>query len=247
MSMIPVVEIFGPSIQGEGLNAGARCMFIRVKGCDFSCSFCDSKFSWAKEKSHVENYGPAELGEVIITKCTMHNCHRVVLTGGNPCLYDFTLVVAKCQLHDISVDIETQGSIIPAWLTHLDTVVFSPKPPSSGMEDTYLEITDYIENKTYLSSQDVAIKIPVFNQEDIEFARRYAKWVNTFNRCNSKNVKLYLSVGNSDVNTTAQIRDRVLSDYEHLLCIINECPEDFEKVYILPQLHTLVWGNRQGV
>ncbi|PFV11560.1 7-carboxy-7-deazaguanine synthase QueE, partial [Bacillus cereus] len=44
MSKIPVLEIFGPTIQGEGMVIGQKTMFIRTAGCDYSCSWCDSAF-----------------------------------------------------------------------------------------------------------------------------------------------------------------------------------------------------------
>ena len=44
--MIPVAEIFGPTIQGEGPHVGMKTMFVRVVGCDFKCAWCDSKFAW---------------------------------------------------------------------------------------------------------------------------------------------------------------------------------------------------------
>lgn len=42
MSKIPVLEIFGPTIQGEGMVVGQKTMFIRTAGCDYSCAWCDS-------------------------------------------------------------------------------------------------------------------------------------------------------------------------------------------------------------
>ena len=36
--LIPVVEIFGPTIQGEGAEAGVPTHFVRVGGCDFRCA-----------------------------------------------------------------------------------------------------------------------------------------------------------------------------------------------------------------
>ena len=36
--MIPVAEIFGPTIQGEGPDVGLKSIFVRVAGCDFACS-----------------------------------------------------------------------------------------------------------------------------------------------------------------------------------------------------------------
>ena len=43
---IPVLEIFGPTIQGEGMVVGRKTMFVRTAGCDYSCSWCDSAFTW---------------------------------------------------------------------------------------------------------------------------------------------------------------------------------------------------------
>lgn len=250
MNTIPIVEIFGPTLQGEGPNVGARCIFVRVKGCDFSCDFCDSKFTWNSEQSWKQDFSVYDLSMTLLRRCRESNCKRIILTGGNPCLYDFNQVLINLQGEGIKVDVETQGSLFPMWLTYIDTLVISPKPPSSGMPDTYDKITDYLNNDVSESIK-VAIKIPIFNDEDIEFARRYAKFANKYNHNNSEYhrpyVKMYLSVGNSDVNTAESIRDRVLSDYEKLLNKVNEFPEDFENIYILPQIHTLVWGNKQGV
>lgn len=248
---IPILEIFGPTIQGEGPNVGARCIFVRVKGCDFKCSFCDSKFTWNSEQSYTQDFSIYDLSITLLRRCRESNCKRIILTGGNPCLYNFTQVLLNLNGEGIKVDVETQGSLFPLWLAYIDTIVFSPKPPSSGMPDTYDKIVKYLDDhKT--EPLKVAIKIPVFNDKDIEFARKYAKFVNEYmhSHCESHykpDVKMYLSVGNSDVDTTESIRDRVLSDYEKLLNKINEFPEDFENIYILPQIHTLVWGNKQGV
>ena len=46
LSKIPVMEIFGPTIQGEGAVIGQKTMFVRTAGCDYSCSWCDSAFTW---------------------------------------------------------------------------------------------------------------------------------------------------------------------------------------------------------
>lgn len=251
MSNIPVVEMFGPTIQGEGPNAGARCIFIRVKGCDFSCDFCDSKFTWGTNSSAVIEYDHETLSNVLVDLIETQNCKRVVLTGGNPCLYDFGPVINSvrdklCLRGSAAFDVETQGSKLPGWLLFIDTVVFSPKPPSSNMPDTYDCIVDYIRNKAP-HGQQIAIKIPIFTDEDIEFARRYAQFINSYTNVRDNELKLYLSVGNPDVDTTESIRDRVLSDYELLINKINESSEDFQNVFILPQIHTLVWGNKQGV
>ena len=38
MSKVPVMEIFGPTIQGEGMVIGQKTMFVRTAGCDYSCA-----------------------------------------------------------------------------------------------------------------------------------------------------------------------------------------------------------------
>ena len=43
LSKIPVMEIFGPTIQGEGMVIGQKTMFVRTAGCDYSCAWCDSR------------------------------------------------------------------------------------------------------------------------------------------------------------------------------------------------------------
>ena len=58
MSKIPVLEIFGPTIQGEGRVIGRKTMFVRTAGCDYRCSWCDSSFTWdgsAKEDIRMMN------------------------------------------------------------------------------------------------------------------------------------------------------------------------------------------------
>lgn len=245
--MIPVYEMFGPTIQGEGINVGQRCIFARVAACSYCCSWCDSKYAWDVKGKGVQYFMDTNLAKKLVEKCEEGKCNKVILTGGNPCLYNFTEVIKSLHENNIMVDVETQGDLLPAWLQNCDSIVFSPKAPSSGMPDTYEEITSWV-NEKYKSNQQVAIKIPVFNDEDIEFARKYAKFVKEkISADPSISLRFYLSVGNSNVDSKDSIRNEVLENYEKLINKINENPEDFEYCYILPQIHTLVWGNRSGV
>ena len=93
MNELKIAEIFGPTIQGEGPNVGARCIFVRVKGCSFKCSWCDSKFTWNDHDSECTAYTPVEIAEHLRKLHLESNCNRIVLTGGNPCIYDFTYVI----------------------------------------------------------------------------------------------------------------------------------------------------------
>ena len=58
-------------------------------------------------------------------------------------------------------------------------------------------------------------------------------------------IDLYLSVGNTNTTEEGDISQRVLKDYEKLIERVSN--SDMKRVFILPQIHTLVWGNKQGV
>ena len=240
--MIPVAEIFGPTIQGEGPHVGMQTLFVRVAGCDFKCAWCDSKFAWKIDGSIIR-YDTKELADILVQECNNSKCSNVVLTGGNPCLYDFKEVIDILHDNNITVDIETQGSKMPDWLLDVDLLVISPKAPSSKQTDVYETVNQYM--KLLLSvKQKVAIKIPVFNEEDFEFAMKYYALVDYY-REKGVDIDLYLSVGNTNTTEAGDISKRVLSDYEKLInMVVNSY---MERVFILPQVHTLVWGNKQGV
>lgn len=242
---IPVAEIFGPTIQGEGPNVGIKTLFLRVVGCDFKCEWCDSKFAW-KLNAETQRLDVQELAYQLIKKCIECNTGHVILTGGNPCLYDFSKVIELLNDHGISVDVETQGSILPEWLQKVETVVISPKAPSSKQPDVMENVKDWLHRINHLDYKPkVVIKIPVFNEEDFQFAESYYKMVEDIIWETDLDIKMYLSVGNTNTNEAGSISDRILLDYEKL--IERTMKSEMKKVYVLPQVHTLVWGNKQGV
>jgi len=237
--MIPVAEIFGPTIQGEGPNSGLKSIFVRVVGCDFKCEWCDSKFAWNKDEN-TKYYTEIDLASEIATKCRDTNTSHVILTGGNPCLYNFSDIIDILHECGVTVDIETQGSILPDWLNKLDLVVISPKAPSSKMPSVWETVYQWLlKNKNV----NTAIKIPVFNEEDLQFVDLYYRLL--VSPDNFTNLKLYINVGNAYTEAQDSISKQILSDYKRLIEKI--CNSNYDKVYIMPQIHTLVWGNRQGV
>lgn len=201
---------------------------------------CDSKFAW--DTKNAKSYTPEELSSELITKCKESGTSNVVLTGGNPCLYNFTEVIRNLHTAGINVDVETQGDLYPEWLSFVDTIVISPKAPSSHQPDVYDKVEQFIESMLSVRDNICTIKIPVFNEEDIAFAKKYAQLTEVY----SSRCKLYINVGNDDVKEEGDISPRILTKYRELIDrIMND--KDFNHVYIMPQIHTLVWGNKQGV
>lgn len=245
MSVYNIAEIFGPTIQGEGPNVGCKCIFVRVVGCDFNCEWCDSKFAWKKDDNSI-TYNQDQLIKKLVSMCEETNTGRVILTGGNPCLYDFGDVIDALHENSIRVDVETQGSKLPDWTYKVDQLVISPKAPSSKQPDVYETIKEHLSNEELIPViYDVAIKIPIFDDIDYEFAKKYYKLCELIRNEFDINIRMYLSVGNTDTSEQGDISKRILMDYEKLINKV--CNDDMKNVYILPQVHTLIWGNKQGV
>ena len=239
------VKFFGPTIQGEGPNVGMKCIFVRVVGCDFNCDWCDSKYAWKKDEN-AKTYTSEELISTLLDLCEKTNTEHIVITGGNPCLYDFSWVIEKLQMERITIDIETQGSKLPDWLYEVNQLVISPKGPSSLQPDVYNNIKEFLTDETkVLNNYKVAIKIPIFNEQDMKFALKYYELVETIKQEFRIDIRLYLSVGNTDTKEEGDISKRILQDYEHLIGMVYSY--NLNDVYILPQVHTLIWGNKSGV
>lgn len=52
-----VSEVFGPTHQGEGPHAGQLCAFVRLMGCNLSCSWCDTPYTWDASRYDLKAEG----------------------------------------------------------------------------------------------------------------------------------------------------------------------------------------------
>lgn len=241
MRKIPVLEIFGPTIQGEGMVIGRKTMFVRTAGCDYSCSWCDSKFTWdGSEKENIMQMTSEEIWNQL-KKIGGSSFDHVTISGGNPALLpQLDALVDLLHAHDIEVALETQGSRWQDWFTKIDDLTLSPKPPSSGMK-TNFDILDFIIQHLKREQQGTfSLKIVIFDEKDLAYAERlYSRYPDT---------PFYLQVGNDDTDSTdqGQFLAHSLKRYEWL---INEVMASnlLKDVRVLPQLHTYVWGNKRGV
>lgn len=237
MTDIPVLEIFGPTIQGEGMVVGKKTMFVRTAGCDYHCAWCDSAFTWdGSAKDHIRRMNVEEIWEEL-QRLGENRFSHVTISGGNPALIPaIGELVSLLKEHHIRTAIETQGSRWQEWLLDIDDVTISPKPPSSYME-TNFEILDTIVER--LRNQHMSLKVVVFNEADFAFAREVHE--------RYSDVPFYVQVGNDDVHTdqNAMLITNLLHKYEWLINQVIE--SNLNDVTVLPQLHTLVWGNKRGV
>ncbi|MFO7853167.1 MAG: 7-carboxy-7-deazaguanine synthase QueE [Bacteroidota bacterium] len=115
---LPVVEHFY-SIQGEGFHTGKAAYFIRVGGCDVGCSWCDTKFAWDPryhKMTHIDS---------LMRAVDDSGADSVVLTGGEPLMYNLDPLCRKLKKSNIKTYLETSGShqLTGCW----DWICLSPK------------------------------------------------------------------------------------------------------------------------
>ncbi|KZZ83531.1 7-carboxy-7-deazaguanine synthase QueE [Bacillus sp. SJS] len=239
---IPVLEIFGPTIQGEGMVIGQKTMFIRTAGCDYSCSWCDSAFTWDGSAKNEIIQMDAEQVWAELTRVGGNRFSHVTVSGGNPALLkNLQPVIARLKEKGMEIALETQGSRYQDWFTEIDDLTISPKPPSSGMKtdfDVLSSIFTRLRDAGTLSS--ASLKVVIFNAEDLAFAKKV--------HLTYPGIPFYLQVGNDDTATTDDeaLMKTLMSRYQWLIDEVME-DEQLNLVRVLPQLHTLLWGNKRGV
>ncbi|MDH2879172.1 7-carboxy-7-deazaguanine synthase QueE [Bacillus cytotoxicus] len=238
MSKIPVLEIFGPTIQGEGMVVGQKTMFIRTAGCDYSCAWCDSAFTWdGSAKDQIQQMTPEEIWKELI-EIGGENFSHVTISGGNPVLLKHMKeLLERLKENNIRTAIETQGSKWQEWLLDIDEITISPKPPSSKMKTNFTMLDLVVER---LVDKNMSLKVVIFDDDDFEYAK------NVHERY--PHVPFFLQVGNDDTKTSedAVLIPKLLQKYEWLIEKAVHSKE-MNDVKVLPQLHALVWGNKRGV
>ncbi len=158
-----VVEKF-VSINGEGRRAGELAVFIRMKGCNLRCTYCDTV--WANE---ADCEGTEMTVDEIVSYIEESKVKNVTLTGGEPLLREGMAELITAILSDPQrrVEIETNGSVDLSPYCELErrpSFTMDYKMPDSGMEHAMC-----LSNMEKLSSEDT-VKFVVSSRSDMERA-----------------------------------------------------------------------------
>lgn len=140
--MLPVMEEFY-SLQGEGYNTGKAAYFIRIGGCDVGCHWCDVKESW-----NAKLHPPIEI-EGIIERASSYPAKSVVLTGGEPALYNLIPLCEGLKERGVAIFLETSGAY-PV-IGNFDWFCLSPKKQQAPTPEAY---TKADELKVIISDDD---------------------------------------------------------------------------------------------
>lgn len=142
ISMLPLVEEFH-TLQGEGFHSGKAAWFIRLGGCDVGCNWCDSRFSWNPEVHPLVSF------EIIVKNAVSSGAKSVVVTGGEPLMWNLDALCTALKSNNISTFLETSGAypISGKW----DWICLSPKknmPPVKAICTIANELKVIIEKKS---------------------------------------------------------------------------------------------------
>lgn len=220
------------TLQGEGIRLGVPSTFVRLWGCDFACSWCDTKHSWAPGSEFITKSIVSVFGDINRRKCL-----DVVVTGGNPVLQGDVLaemlVGVSYRKH---VTIETQGSIYHPVLDRCDLLSLSPKL-DNWKEETLLECI-YGSSKRRNESRSVQFKLVI--EDDAQVLEAIRRIDHLHSVClaagyQSRNVHFFLQPEWSKGRMLVRaIHERLINYYAG----INGSP--LYVVRVVPQMHKFV-------
>ena len=150
--VLPIMEIFY-SIQGEGFHSGTPAVFIRLSGCDVGCVWCDVKESWEVKPKQLQTI------EEIVYQVKKHPTSFIVITGGEPAMYNLEPLTQELKKEGKKIAIETSG-VYPIRGT-FDWICFSPKKFKSPHGESYQTANE--------------LKVIIFNKSDFEWAENHRK------------------------------------------------------------------------
>ncbi len=149
---LPVMEQFY-SIQGEGFHQGRAAYFIRLGGCDVGCVWCDVKESWDAGKHTLRST------DEILEEIKKYPVSIVIITGGEPLLYDLRQLTSRLQEANYKTHLETSGAyaLTGSW----DWICFSPKKFKQPLPS--------------VAAKAHELKVVVFNKSDLAWAEENRK------------------------------------------------------------------------
>lgn len=217
-----VVEHF-VSINGEGPLAGQLAVFVRLKGCNLACDYCDTK--WANEADAP--YTEMTAGE-IHQSIKGTGVRNVTLTGGEPLARPYIEellkeLAADAELH---VEIETNGSV------SLKPFCDIPNRPSFTMDYKLscsgMEAAMDTDNFALLSEKDT-VKFVVGSLADCERALEVMRQYQLIGHCHLYYSPVFGSIEPADIVEFMK---------EHQLNGVN----------LQIQMHKVIWNpDRRGV
>ena len=151
----PLMEHFY-TLQGEGFHQGKAAYFLRLAGCDVGCVWCDVKESWDRN-AHPQT-SIREMLELIAST----PAQLVVITGGEPFMYDLTPLIDALHQQGLTVNIETSGAYPVSG--NADWICISPKKFKAPLADILPLAHE--------------LKVVIYHKSDFDWAEKHAAKIN---------------------------------------------------------------------
>lgn len=239
----PINEIYGPVYQGEGPQIGLKTWFVRFAGCDYDCSWCDTKYAVSPKYpgwSRVMRTS-REVADTL-SELNAKSEDWITLSGGNPALFvddDFVSVLRGAGLN---LAMETQGSVglKPMVSSYIASLVVSPKPPSSGMDErlNYLALTRLLTEGRAI--RQTSLKYVIFDEDDLEWVKHLEHKLPAL-----LSVQRFLMVG-TNIEPNEDVIGPILARMRWLMDLAKDDPQ-LKNFRILAQQHALLYGLKRGV
>lgn len=154
-----ITEIF-KSIQGEGVDAGLPCVFVRLTGCNLRCHWCDTAYAF---------YGGTKMSPAeVLERVRALGGRRVEFTGGEPLLQEEVPPLSARLLDEgYRVLIETSGERFIGALPKPVVKIVDVKCPGSGESETFC-----FQNLAELEPKD-QLKFVILDERDYAYARDF--------------------------------------------------------------------------
>jgi 7-carboxy-7-deazaguanine synthase len=243
-TLLRVSEQF-TSIQGEGLDIGRPFSFIRLFGCNYYCSWCDTKYAVQHWSETYYERTPAELAEWAMAQGN----EAVCLTGGEPLTAPQSLLldlVRRLKHDGHYLDVQTNGTIYRAALAPLiDSWSVSPKLGSSLMVERPDVLRRYLAaSKDGTLRGRLLLKFVIANPRDLDLT-----WdlLASIPAIAAQQIPIILQPEGMEHASVA--------DYAAALRWLTETVTMGEgaarwhgfPLRVLPQLHRILWGNTRGI
>lgn len=168
--MYKINEMF-ETIQGEGVFTGVPSVFVRLQVCPVGCSWCDTKQTWdatpqderpldeiMAKTADSSTWSLVQVSDVIAQYHAQgYQAKHIVITGGEPCLYDLRPLTEAFESLGCRCQIETSGTS-EVKVSDLTWVTVSPKIAMKGKLPVLPQALERANE----------IKHPVGTQKDID-------------------------------------------------------------------------------
>lgn len=225
-------EVFGPTIQGEGPSTGRRCSFIRLGGCNLSCSWCDQPETWDATRYDLRaTLTRTPVGD-IVRRALEGAPGLVVISGGEPLLHQhqpgWSDLLTALFTAGVEVEVETNGTIPPTASTIERVTRFNCSPKLAHAGDTGSKRINGKALAVLRWSGRVAFKFVCQGLEDLEEVARFSR---------DHNIPERLVWIMPEGTTTPELNERLALLADPAICA---------GYNLTNRLHVALWGTEKG-